>query len=56
MTVFLYVVTVIAIAAIYPLSMWLMMRGAHRGPHRDPDAPPHLFETVPSSRGSFRPR
>jgi hypothetical protein len=48
MTVFLYIVTVIMIAAIYPLTMWIMMRGAHRGPHHDPE---HLFDTVPSSRG-----
>lgn len=49
MTVFLYIVTVIGIAAIYPLSMWVMMRGAHRGPHHDPEH----FETVPPSRGAF---
>jgi hypothetical protein len=51
MTIFLYIITIIAIAAVYPLTMWLLMRGAHRGPHHDPE--PDLFETVPSSRGPF---
>ena len=53
MTIFLYIVTVIAIAAIYPLAMWIMMRGAHRGSHHDPEAHHLTFETVPSSRGPF---
>lgn len=53
MTVFLYIVTVIAIASIYPIAMWIMMRGAHRGPHRDPEAHHRMFETVPSSRGPY---
>jgi hypothetical protein len=50
MTLFLYIVTVIVIAAVYPITMWIMMRGAHRGPHHDPEQF-HPFETVPSSRG-----
>jgi hypothetical protein len=53
MTVFLYIVTVIGIAAIYPLSMWIMMRGAHRGPHHDPE---QHFETVPPSRSTLSGR
>lgn len=53
MTIFLYIVTVIAIAAIYPVALWIMMRGAYRGPHHDPDAHHQLFETMPSSRGPF---
>lgn len=51
MTIFLYIVTVITIAAIYPLTMWIMMRGAHRGRHHHSEAHHQMFETVPSSRG-----
>jgi hypothetical protein len=53
MTIFLYFITVVLIASVYPITMWLMMRGAHRGPHHDPEAPHQLYETVPSSRGPF---
>lgn len=51
MTVFLYIVTIVTITAIYPLTMWLLMRSAYRG--KRPGAPPRqdLLEAVPSSRG-----